>query len=266
MTSLAERAAAAAGRAETAPADEPGAAYVPPSSAPETGVPLADMGQYEPGDDDPPMIPVHLAWLRVRKDVRAISKGEQYNAAGTRYNFRGVDTTINAFAPVTLRHGVNVLPVAVNAVYSDAVSKGGSKMRECRVTVTWQVTGPMGDSLPLLQSAGEALDSQDKGTAKAQSVAYRVLLLTAGMTPTNDPEPELQAIERGDAPVRPAVQYLDEICHPDTSAARLRQIHHELRTTRQLGALVTNEIGEEEAVGDMVVRIGRERAGAPDVR
>lgn len=54
--------------------------------------------------------------------------------------------------------------------------------------------------------------------------------------------------------------YLDEICNPHTSAGRLRQIHHELGSTRQLGALVTNEIGEEEQIGAMVVRIGKERA------
>ncbi|WP_018386398.1 ERF family protein [Wenjunlia vitaminophila] len=203
---------------------------------------------------------MHLAWLRVRRDVRAIAKREQYNASGTRYNFRGVDTTINTFAPVTLRHGVSVLPVTVQTQYGDAVSKGGSKMRECRVVVTWQVIGPMGDSLPLLQSAGEALDSQDKGTAKAQSVAFRVLLLTGGMTPTHDPDPEQQTLERGDTPVRPAASYVDEITHPDTSAGRLRQIHYELRSTRQLGALVTNEVGEEESIGDLVVRIGKERA------
>lgn len=255
MTSLAERAAAAAGRTDT-PAS-PVAELLEPTVQPPTVDPMAD---YEPGDDDPDMVPVHLAWLRVRKDVRSIGKGELYNAAGTRYNFRGVDTTINVFGPVTLRHGVNVFPVKVQATYSDAVSKGGSKMRECRVVVTWQVMGPMGDSLPLLQSAGEALDSQDKGTAKAQSVAFRVLLLTGGMTPTNDPEPELQTIERGEAPVRSAASYVDEIAHPDTSAGRLRQIHHELKQARQLGALVTNEIGDEEPIGDMVVRIGKERA------
>lgn len=259
-SSLAERAAVAAGRTDSTPAAD---SYPAAPSVPETGGTI-DLGSYEPTDVDPEMIPVHLAWLRVRKDVRAIGKDGLYNAAGTRYNFRGVDATINAFAPVTLKHGVNVLPVGVEAVYSDAVSKGGSKMRECRVTVTWQVMGPMGDSLPLMQSAGEALDSQDKGTAKAQSVAYRVLLLTGGMIPTDAPEPELQTIERGEAPVRAPASYLDEITDPSTSAGRLRQIHFELKQTRQLAALVINEVGDEEPVGDMVVRIGKERAAGGD--
>jgi hypothetical protein len=56
------------------------------------------------------------------------------------------------------------------------------------------------------------------------------------------------------------VSYLDEICDPNTSAGRLRQIHFELKQGNLLGALITNEVGVEERIGDMVVRIGKERA------
>jgi len=254
---LRENAAAAAGRTlddeqqHDSPADTEYAAPAPD--------PMAD---YEPGDGDPDMVPVHIAWLRVRKDVRGIAKSEQYNGGGTRFNFRGVDTVVNTFGPVTLRHGVNIFPVDVDAQYRDTTTSKGNKMRECTVTVSWMVMGPKGDTLPaLLKTQGEALDSADKGTAKAQSVALRVLLLTGGLTPTHDKDPDASYVERGEAPIRPAVSYLDEICHPDTSAGRLRQIHYELKTTRQLGALVTNEVGDEEAIGEMVVRIGKERAG-----
>jgi hypothetical protein len=248
---LAERAAAKAGRTDDSPAAEPELTTYQPETIP-------DLGQYEPGDGDPDMIPVHLAWLRVRRDVRGIAKGEQYNAAGTRYNFRGVDTVVNVFGPLTLKHGVSVLPVAVEAEYRDTTTSKGNKMRECTVRVTWQIIGPKGDTLTA-QSQGEALDSADKGTAKAQSVALRVLLLTGGLTPTHDKDPDASHVDRGEAPIRPAASYLDEIANPDTSIARLRQIHVELQQTRQVGALVTNEVGEQEQIGAMVARIGRER-------
>jgi hypothetical protein len=254
---LRENAAAAAGRTLPAEAHDrpdedqpPGEEYVP---APDP------MAGYEPGEGDPEMIPVHLAWLRVRKEVRAIAKGEEYKGGTTRFNFRGVDTVVNTFGPVTLKHGVNVLPTRVDAEYRDTTTSKGNKMRECTVRVSWLIVGPKGDTLAL-QTQGEALDSADKGTAKAQSVALRVLLLTGGLTPTHDKDPDASHVERGEAPIRPAVTYLDEICNPNTSAGRLRQIHHELGSTRQLGALVTNEVGEEEQIGAMVVRIGKERA------
>ena len=259
MTTITERAAAAAGR--TLKTDEL-LDEMAAERAPEEYAPAQDpMASYEPGDDDPEMVPVHIAWLRVRKDVRAIAKAEQYNGGGTRFNFRGVDTVVNTFGPVTLQHGINIFPVGIEAEHRDTTTSKGNKMRECTVTVSWMVMGPMGDTLPvLLKTRGEALDSADKGTAKAQSVALRVLLLTGGLTPTHDKDPDASHVDRGEAPVRPAVQYLDEIAHPQTSAGRLRQIHYELRQTNQLGALVTNETGSEERVGDMVVRLGKERA------
>jgi len=256
MTTLSQRAAAAAGR-DADPMAEPDAPHdAAPAFAPEI-----DMSGYEPGDGDPEMIPVHLAWLRVRREVRSIAKNQQYNGGGTRFDFRGFDAVMNVFAPITLKHGVNVLPLRVVAEHRDTTSAKGNRMHECTVTVTWQVMGPMGDTLPPLQTCGEALDAADKATAKAQSVAMRELLTKGGMVPTRDPDPDTSYIERGEATTRSAASYLDEICDPGTSAARLRQIHHELKSTRQLGALVTNEVGDQEAVGDMVVRIGRERAG-----
>jgi hypothetical protein len=208
------------------------------------------------------MVPVHLAWLRVRRDVRGIAKREQYNAAGTRYNFRGVDTVVNTFGPVTLRHGVNIFPVKVEAEYRDTTTSKGNKMRECTVTVSWMVMGPMGDTLPmLLQSQGEALDSADKGTAKAQSVALRVLLLSGGLTPTHDQDPDATHVERGEAPVRPAASYLDEILDVNTSRQRLAQINYEIKQGGLYNAAITNEVGESEQLGAFLYRIGQERFG-----
>ncbi|MFE3004210.1 MULTISPECIES: ERF family protein [unclassified Streptomyces] len=258
MTTLAERAAAAAGRPDTTTAPAPEEHTF--SEAAEQAPAVDPMADYEPGDDDPEMVPVHLAWLRVRKDIRGIAKGEEYNDGYTRYNFRGVDATVMAFAPVTMRHGVNVIPFQVDATYRDTKTAKGKATRECTVTITWHIIGPRGDVI-VAQSQGEALDSGDKGTAKAQSVALRVLLLNGGLVPTGDPDPGHTDIDRGESSVRSAVSYLDEVCNPSTSAGRLRQIHFELKQSQQLGALVTNEVGDEEAIGEMVVRIGKERAG-----
>lgn len=254
MTTITERAAAAAGRTDSpaGPAED----APPAEDHTPTATPMVD---YEPGEDDPEMVPVHLAWLRVRKDIRGIAKGEEYNDGYSRYNFRGVDATVQAFAPVTMRHGVNVIPHQVDATYRDTKTAKGKATRECTVTITWHIIGPRGDVI-VAQSQGEALDSGDKGTAKAQSVALRVLLLNGGLVPTGDPDPGSSTIDRGEASVRSAVSYLDEICDPNTSAGRLRQIHFELKQGNLLGALITNEVGVEERIGDMVVRIGKERA------
>ncbi|AQS70885.1 ERF family protein [Streptomyces pactum] len=256
MTTIAERAAAAAGRTDTAAGP---AADAPPA---DDYTPMPDpMADYEPGEDDPEMVPIHIAWLRVRREIRSIAKGQKYEEGRTKYNFRGADVVVQHFGPVTLKHGVHVLPVNVATSYGGKQTKSGSMMRECTVTVTWQIMGPLGDTLTL-QTAGEALDTSDKSTTKAQTVALRTLLLTAGLVPTGDRDPDADRIERGiDAPARSAESYRDELLDPKTSPGRIQQIGYEVSNARMLGSRVQNETGEWETLGDLGRRIHGERTG-----
>ncbi|WP_432182084.1 ERF family protein [Streptomyces sp. NBC_00063] len=252
MSTIAERAAAAAGRTETGPAEEDTAPADEFTPAPD---PMAD---YEPGNDDPDMVPVGVAWLRVRREIRAIGKRETYNAPGTKFNFRGVDTVVNVFGPVTLKHGVNVMSSKVEATYGEKSAKSGGKMRECSVLVTWTVMGPMGDTLTL-QTMGEALDTADKSTTKAQSVALRTLLLGFGLTPTHDTDPDADRHERGEAPPRTAASYRDEILELGTSRQRMAQINYEIKQAGLYDTKVVNETGNEEGLGAFLYRTGQER-------
>lgn len=252
MTSLTERAEQATTGADPAAAAAP---YVPPIAEP-----LPDIDIDGPGEDGPEQVPAVVAWSRVMDDIRSISKREVYNAPGTRYNFRGIDRTVNAFAPVLRRHGVLVIPTEVQTSYRDFTNSNKKIQRECTVVVTWTIYGPAGDSFRA-QTAGEALDSSDKGTAKAQSVALRVLLLTAGMVPTGDPDPDSVHIDRGEAVTRTPESYRDEILEKKTSPERLSQIRIELDGLRMLNARVQNEIGELETLDSIGGRMYQERTG-----
>jgi hypothetical protein len=256
---LRENAAAAAGRTLPTESHDRPDEDMPPG---EEFVPAPDpMADYEPGDDDPDMVPVGVAWLRVRREIRAIGKGELYKAPGTTFNFRGVDTVVNVFGPVTLKHGINIMSSKVEATYGEKSTKNGSKMRECSVLVTWTIMGPTGDTLTL-QTMGEALDTADKATTKAQSVALRTLLLGFGLTPTHDKDPDADRIERGnDAPARSAESYRDEILDKKTSPGRLHQISYELANLRMLNNKVANETGEPESLDELGRRIYGERTG-----
>ncbi|MFG2900932.1 ERF family protein [Streptomyces zaomyceticus] len=257
MSTIQERAAAAAGRAA---AEEQDDLSLPPEFVEQ--FPAADpMADYEPGDDDPEMIPVHLAWIRVRKEIRAIGKDGDYNERGTRYKYRAADTVVQYFGPITIKHGVNVIPFKTEATYGSKQTKSGSTMRECSVVITWHIVGPKGDVI-VAQTAGEALDTSDKSTTKAQTVALRNLLLNGGLIPTNDRDPDADRIERGiEAPARSADSYRDEILDPKTSQGRLQQIGYELGNLRMLGQKVVNETGEQETLDSLGRRIYAERTG-----
>ncbi len=249
---LRENAAAAAGRTLTD--DEPTRVEV--REAPDLTEPdLGDLTQ-----DAAPTTNAVTAWSRVMGEVRAIAKRERFEGGSAgRFNFRGIETALNAFGPACRKHGVLVIQHKVETEYRDITTNKGAKMRECTALVTFRIYGPDGSFFES-QAAGEASDSGGRSTPKAQSIALRTLLINNGLVPTEDRDADAVHFERAESPVRPAASYLDEICNPHTSAGRLRQIHHELSTTRQLGALVTNEVGDEEPIGQMVVRIGKERA------
>lgn len=226
----------------------------------EDRAPMPDFDIPDPDPNGYEQIPALLAWLRVRADIKSIAKERVF--AGQNWKFRGIDEALNAFGPVTLRHGVNVIPHRVEPTFRDARTSTNKPTRECTVTITWRIYGPMYDYFEA-QTIGESLDSGDRGSSKAQAVARREILFGAGLTPTGEPDADTSTIERGDERMRSPQEYLGEIVDPNTSGARLQQISYELRQNRIDKAIMRNENGVDEPIGAMVTRIGNARFGAP---
>jgi hypothetical protein len=254
------------GDVETA---EPGAgppASPAPTSRPATASEPADLPdiEYTGAVTDAEAVPVHVAWSRVMADVQSVGKGDRFSAPGQgNYQYRGVDRVLNAVGPALRRHGVMVIPVRTVAAYRDVVTSNNKKMRECTVTVAYSIRGPRGDEMPA-ESCGESMDSGDKGTTKACTVAYRNLLITALSIPTRDPRLDAEASnhERGEQRFDP-LAYRDEALNPRTSIARLSQMVSELRSLNRGGTLVKNETGDEEKLGNLILRVKRERTAPP---
>lgn len=144
---------------------------------------------------------VVAALSAVMADVQAIRKGQKNTAPNANYMFRGIDAVMNAVGPALRTHGVVIVPECVESHYRDVQTSTGKPSREATVTVTYRAYGPAGDSI-IMQSAGEAMDSGDKGTPKAMSVAYRTLLLQALTIPTDEADPDSQTYERAPQPRR----------------------------------------------------------------
>lgn len=124
----------------------------------------------------------------VMRDVQGVAKRDRNQAQG--FNFRGIDAVMNAVGPALRTHGVVVLPQIRTYDYSTVeVGKNRTPMGHARVTVAYSFYGPEGDYITAI-SAGEAMDSGDKATAKAMSVAFRTALLQALCLPTDEPDPD----------------------------------------------------------------------------
>lgn len=137
---------------------------------------------------------VFKALSAVMADVGAVRKGD-YNE-GQRFNFRGIDAVVNAVSPALRKHGLIVTPKIHTIDYSTVeVGRNRTPMGHVRVVVEYNFTHENGGSVSTVVP-GEAMDSGDKATAKAMSVAFRTALLQALCLPTDEPDPDSQSYER----------------------------------------------------------------------
>lgn len=133
--------------------------------------------------------------VAVMQDVTAVAKRER-NEQGGGFMFRGIDAVMNAVGPALREHGLIVMPYVVSVDYQ-TVETGSRRtpMGFSRVLVDYMFIGPDGDSLTC-RVAGEAMDSGDKATAKAMSVAMRTALLQTLCLPTDEPDPDSHTYTR----------------------------------------------------------------------
>jgi len=139
-------------------------------------------------------LPIAQALSEVMKAVGAIAKKDKNTAQG--FNFRGIDSVVNAVSPALQKFGVVVVP-SVEAYDYQTVEIGRNRtaMGHVRVKVTYTFIGANGDSLKATV-VGEAMDSGDKATAKAMSVAFRTALLQSLSLPTDEVDPDAHSYER----------------------------------------------------------------------
>lgn len=146
-------------------------------------------------------ITIQQALAAVMNDVQAVRKADRNASQG--FNFRGIDAVVNAVGPALRTHGVIVMPEVQSYDYDTVeIGKNRTQMGHVRLSVTYRFHGPAGDFLEA-HVVGEAMDSGDKATAKAMSVAFRTALLQALALPTDEPDPDASSYERAKPEPKP---------------------------------------------------------------
>lgn len=138
---------------------------------------------------------IYQIFADVKREVRPVgkdSKNQQQN-----FNYRGIDAVVNAAAGALDKHGVITVPMLEQYEYDGSVEVGKNRslMGHVKVQVTYRFYGPAGDHFDA-RVPGEAMDSGDKATPKAMSVAYRIALLQCLNLPTSEADPDSQTYER----------------------------------------------------------------------
>jgi ERF superfamily len=105
------------------------------------------------------------------------------------YNFRGIEAAMNEMSPILINCGITVTPSYSDLVVYERESKSGGKLRFVTVKGSFKFEADDG-SFVTGEAYGEGMDSSDKATAKAMSVAYRTALFQQFVVPTMAIDPD----------------------------------------------------------------------------
>jgi len=119
---------------------------------------------------------------------------------GLKFSFRGVDQVVAHLSPFMRKYGVIIVP-NIASITVTPKDVGSRVVKTTELTTRFDFYAPDG-SMFSATTAGLSDDFGDKGTAQAQSVAFRICLLQTFALPTHAMEPEetSQAVEDGRAP------------------------------------------------------------------
>jgi hypothetical protein len=111
-----------------------------------------------------------------------IGKDRQNKSQG--YNFRGIDDCYNALAPLLAKHHLVVLPRVVSVTREERQSSKGGALYFVFVEVEFDFVSAKDGSKATARTVGEAMDSADKASNKAQSAAYKYAAFQVFCIPT----------------------------------------------------------------------------------
>lgn len=203
---------------------------------------------------------IYELMARVLADVEPVGKNTKHQQQG--FMYRGVDDVTTAADEALTKHGViGPVPHVDSVVYeSTEVGKNRTPTRIAQVTVTYRVYGPRGDYIETVVP-GEAMDSGDKSTPKAMSVAYRIALLQLLRIPTGEKDPAAEDYRRSEPLTAPEVA--KKAVTYRRNRERLLHLYNLAKQCDLLAHEVVNEDGKQDQLESMLKRLGEAAANAP---
>jgi hypothetical protein len=138
------------------------------------------------------MTSIHAAMIGAMRDICkiGIAKLGKAEAGPAKYNFRGIDQAMNEMSPILVNNGITVTPRYSDLVIQERAKDGGKFARFVTVKGSFTFAAEDGSSV-VAEAYGEAMDSGDKATIKAQSVAFRTVLFQQFIVPLMAMDTEL---------------------------------------------------------------------------
>ena len=140
------------------------------------------------------MAQIYQAIIGVMSDIGVIGKEKKNAQQGFKY--RGVDDVMNALQPVMVQHGLFVVPEIIDQKREERQTNRGGNLIYSVCTVRYTFYAKDGSSVQCVV-VGEGMDSGDKATNKAMSIAFKYACFQVFCIPTEemkDPDAEVHEI------------------------------------------------------------------------
>ncbi|PLR52380.1 ERF family protein [Chimaeribacter arupi] len=141
---------------------------------------------------------VYQAISAVAKDMAAVGISKDRRNQQQGFNFRGIDQVYNALAPMLAKHNLVILPRITERTVTERATQKGGVLFYVVVRAEFDFVSTEDSSTHTVTTYGEAMDSGDKATNKAMSIAYKYAAFQAFCIPTEetavDPDSEVHEV------------------------------------------------------------------------
>ncbi|HCT4876845.1 TPA: ERF family protein [Proteus mirabilis] len=160
------------------------------------------------------MTAVYKAISNVAREMAetGIKKGSVNQQQG--FMFRGIDAVYNALAPALVKHGLLILPRIIERTVTERQTQRGSLLFYVVVKAEFEFVSVEDGSKHTVVTYGEAMNSGDKATNKAMSIAYKYAAFQTFCIPTEETAIDADAEVHNVAPRTP-----DQILKDFTNSA-----------------------------------------------
>ena len=124
----------------------------------------------------------------INKEVEAVKKTDKNAQQG--FMYRGIDSVMNELHSLFAKHGVVIISESIDRVISERATKSGGVLFYVTEKMKFSFYAEDGSFVSSIID-GEAMDSGDKATNKAMSIALKYCLLQMFLIPTvEDKDPD----------------------------------------------------------------------------
>ena len=138
---------------------------------------------------------IYQSIAAVMGEIGAVGKTSKNQQQG--FMYRGIDAVMNALQPALIKYGVFVVPEILEQTREERVNKNGTTLIYSICKIKYSFYAEDGSSISAVV-IGEGMDSGDKATNKAMSIAFKYACFQVFCIPTEemvDPDAECHEVK-----------------------------------------------------------------------